>query len=457
MSAERTVLGQPPAQPESAQAPGLQHLWSIRVPAEGVSAREVVRAHRGPRMYWERPGLALAGVGIAAEFTAWGVSRFDSLHAQLQTLFAAATCFGEARPRVFGGFAFQDDFAPDNTWSVYAPAQFILPHFQVDEQEGQTWLTVNVLTEPDEVLDETTLRAAVRARLSEVRQVRAEANATPVPLDTRYPLTQDAWADLVGKATEGIRSEALAKVVLARACEVRFAEPIDVANTLAHLGQHYPECFRFLFEPRARHAVFGATPELLARVTGDRLETMALAGSIRRGATPAEDDDLAARLLHDPKERREHALVVDGLRERLQGWAEQIEIADVPSVMVLRNIQHLLTPATARVQAGGVLAAVARLHPTPALGGTPQAAALDFIRAHEPMPRGWYAAPVGWVDADLEGEFAVAIRSAVAEERRVWLYAGAGIVAESDPENEWRETALKFRPMLTALGVNDSR
>jgi isochorismate synthase len=246
---------------------------------------------------------------------------------------------------------------------------------------------------------------------------------------------------------------ALTKVVLARACEVAFAQPVDVADTLEHLGQYYPECYRFLFEPRARHAVFGATPELLARVEGNRLKTMALAGSIRRGTTASEDADLADQLWRDPKERHEHALVVEGLRERLAGWADPIAMPAVPEVMRLRNIHHLHTPVTARAVPGGVLAAVARLHPTPALGGTPQEAALAFIRAHEPMPRGWYAAPVGWVDADLDGEFAVAIRSAVAEERRVWLYAGAGIVAGSEPEREWRETALKFQPMLTALGV----
>jgi menaquinone-specific isochorismate synthase len=428
-------------------------LWSIRLPAEGIVPREAVRAYRGPRMYWERPGLALAGVGIAAEFTAWGADRFESLQTQLSTLLRAATRFGGAQPRVFGGFAFQDDFVPDNTWSVYAPAQFILPHFQVDAQNGMTWLTVNVLTEADEVLDESTLRAAVRARLSELRQARAESARIPTPVSTRYPLAPEAWAGLVAHATAAMTTSALTKVVLARACEVAFAQPVDVADTLEHLGQHYPECYRFLFEPRARHAVFGATPELLARVEGNRLKTMALAGSIRRGTTASEDADLADQLWRDPKERREHALVVEGLRERLAGWADPIAMPAVPKVMRLRNIQHLHTPVTARAVAGGVLPAVARLHPTPALGGTPQEAALAFIRAHEPMPRGWYAAPVGWVDADLDGEFAVAIRSAVADERRVWLYAGAGIVAGSEPEREWRETALKFKPMLTALGV----
>jgi menaquinone-specific isochorismate synthase len=428
-------------------------LWSIRLPAEGVVPREVVRAHRGPRMYWERPGLALAGVGIAAEFAAWGAGRLESLQTQLSTLLRAATRFGGAQPRVFGGFAFQDDFVPDNTWSVYAPAQFVLPHFQVDEQDDVTWLTVNVLTEADEVLDESTLRAAARARLSELRQARAEPARIPTPVSTRYPLAPEAWARLVTQATAAMTTGALTKVVLARACEVAFAQPVDVADTLEHLGQYYPECYRFLFEPRARHAVFGATPELLARVEGNRLETMALAGSIRRGTTASEDADLADQLWRDPKERHEHALVVEGLRERLAGWADPIAMPAVPEVMRLRNIHHLHTPVTARAVPGGVLAAVARLHPTPALGGTPQEAALAFIRAHEPMPRGWYAAPIGWVDADLDGEFAVAIRSAVAEERRVWLYAGAGIVAGSEPEREWRETALKFQPMLTALGV----
>ncbi len=131
-------------------------------------------------------------------------------------------------------------------------------------------------------------------------------------------------------------------------------------------------------------------------------------------------------------------------------------MADAPGILTLSNVHHLCTPVRARLrEVSGVLPVIAKLHPTPALGGQPRDAALDFIRQAEPVPRGWYAAPMGWIDSKLDGTFGVGIRSAVSQDKRVWLYAGVGIVAASQPQREWDETALKFRPMLDALGVAD--
>jgi menaquinone-specific isochorismate synthase len=181
---------------------------------------------------------------------------------------------------------------------------------------------------------------------------------------------------------------------------------------------------------------------------------MGLAGSIRRGKNPAEDEELADQLWHDPKERHEHALVVNEIQAKLTPLTRALDVPTDPQVLRLGYIQHLHTPIHGELQqASGVLPLVERLHPTPALGGSPRAAALEFIRRAEPVPRGWYAAPIGFIDAQLEGMFAVAIRSAIAQERRVWLYAGAGIVASSIPQKEWDEIGLKFKPMLNALGV----
>ena len=147
--------------------------------------------------------------------------------------------------------------------------------------------------------------------------------------------------------------------------------------------------------------------------------------------------------------------MVEKLRERLGRMTGTLHVAET-GIYRLSNIQHLYTPITGHLQeSGGVLPVVAALHPTPALGGDPRRRAMQVIRESEPVPRGWYAAPVGWLDRHMDGQFAVAIRSAVAQEQRVWLYAGAGIVAESVPEKEWAETALKFRPMLDALGIRE--
>jgi menaquinone-specific isochorismate synthase len=273
-------------------------------------------------------------------------------------------------------------------------------------------------------------------------------------VELNYPMSYDAWQSMIGQAIARIDSGALQKVVLSRVAEIRFDTNANVDAALDSLAMHYADCYRFLFEPRPQHAFFGATPELLARVEGRSLRTMALAGTIRRGQNEAEDAAQGQHLMNDPKERHEHALVADALRQRLAAITTELDLPDAPHLLKLSTLYHLQTPVQATLnQQSGVLPVLETLHPTPALGGAPRDQALRFISQHEPVPRGWYAAPVGWIDHNLDGVFAVAIRSAVSQDKRVWLYAGAGIVGDSQPQRDWDETALKFGPMLSALGV----
>ena len=259
---------------------------------------------------------------------------------------------------------------------------------------------------------------------------------------------------MIRHATGTMQHGPLNKVVLSRVCEIRYAQKVNVDGALAHLNAAYPDCYRFLFEPRPFHAFYGATPELIVGMNGRFLHTMGLAGSIGRGKTSAEDEALAQELLNSSKNQHEHALVVESIRRRLAPLSRQLEIPQEPTILQLGYIQHLYTPIRATLNhADGVLSILQNLHPTPALGGQPRELAMPFISQAEPVPRGWYGAPVGWLDHNLDGAFSVAIRSAITQDRRVWLYSGAGIVADSDPQAEWDETALKFRPMLNALGM----
>lgn len=459
-------------------------LVSLYAPAPAIGAAAFVGAARGrERFYWAEPGdaLVLAGAGIAAHLMAaptlpdelvdrLPAQRFAEIEAQARALFdhalirplagAMAPDSGNtkaaalARPRLFGGFAFQDDFVPDNTWSLFSPAEFILPHYQLARRGETTYLTINTIVGPEEDLTEVldALAEALEARLADV------ATQPPIsvgPTFLRYPMTRDQWGAVIEEAVAAIAAGTLAKVVLARVCEVRATGAIDAAAPLAFLDANYSDSYRFLFEPCPNHAFIGATPELLVRKSGRSLETMALAGSIGRGRTPEEDDMLAGELLMSTKDRHEHQLVVDAIRAHLAPATDVLTIPSAPAVLRLRNIQHLLTPVTGRLRQAdeGLLPLVRRLHPTPAMGGVPPERALAFLRRTEPVPRGWYAAPIGWMDSEMDGVFAVGIRSAVTQHDRAWLYAGAGIVAESTPEREWAETALKFRPMLGALGV----
>ncbi|MFO7537027.1 MAG: isochorismate synthase [Chloroflexota bacterium] len=452
-----------------------QRLVSYTLPAPQATAANFLRQARGQaRIYWQdgRSDVTFAGFGLAANLFAWGERRFAQIEQQARALFHEALLLNEgpklAAPRLFGGFAFNDDFMPDNTWSVHHPAHFILPHYQLVRIGRESWLTINALLPLDEspALLRDDLHQALLARYELLCQTEGEAapatdsgqvasSAPPPAAPTiTYPMSYEAWAAGINEARHRIATTPLEKVVLARICELRFEQPVDVEGALAYLKQHYGGCYRFLFEPRPHHAFYGATPELLAQVNGRTFHSMGLAGSIRRSSDPLQDELLGQQLLNSAKDRHEHEVVVMALLNRLAPITSKLEIAPQPGVYKLSNIQHLHTPVRAELQtAQGILSLVELLHPTPAMGGAPRDLALDFISQAEPAPRGWYAAPIGWIDHNLDGTFAVAIRSAVSQYERAWLYAGAGIVADSDPDLEWQETALKFRPMMECLGI----
>jgi menaquinone-specific isochorismate synthase len=415
------------------------------------------------RFYWQHNDEIYAGFGITAEFTAWGEDRFQSIRAKASDLFRDLRLlnddYPQATPRLFGGLSFREDFITENTWAAFAPAYFVLPHFQFTQIGSDKWLTINVQLGDADELDADEIRAALEARYQafiaqEVLPVGIQFQK-PLPPDINYPMSYETWVDIITDATSRMKAGELQKVVLSRVCELRFTHRVEIEESLYYLRQQYAGCYLFLFEPTPYLAFYGATPELLVKVEDREIETMALAGSIRRGATPAEDAALANELLADPKNRQEHAFVADALRDRLTPLTTELNIPEMPEILRLKNIQHLHTPVHGPLKEPlGVLPLVEALHPTPAMGGVPQAKAMDYIARAEPVPRGWYASPVGWIDHNLDGAFAVAIRSAISQNERVWLYAGAGIVADSIPEKEWDETALKFKPMLGALGVD---
>ncbi len=440
-------------------------LVSLSLPCDGVTLADFLRHAVGsPRFYWEssRDDVAFAGMGIALELMAWGEERFDKIHHHAMELFAEALIDASdeplSAPRLFGGFAFRDDFVPDYTWSDFTPAHFVLPHFQLVRVRDKTYLTINAHVpygeNPHALRDD--LRAALQARIAWLQDERS-VPPTPQPhlcaLD--YPLTAQAWAQGIRYAQEKMRAGELRKVVLSRVAEARFDSPINVDSALDTLASTYPETYRFLFEPRAYHAFYGATPELLVQTEGRHVKTMALAGSAKRGTTPDQDDALARQLLQDPKERYEHGVVVESITARLASLCSAVEVGDV-GIYALSNIQHLHTPISGTLKRNdGIVPLVAALHPTPALGGDPRDTALAVIGVCEPVTRGWFGAPIGWIDHKLDGQFGVAIRSAVTRNGRVWLYAGAGIVPDSQPEREWAETALKLRPMFEALHISE--
>lgn len=459
----------PPALGGGSQILETGRLVSHSIPAPGLSPASFLRQAEGqPRFFWQRGGKeeSYAGFGTAVQLMAWGENRFEEIEQKARQLFKQAEVLGKHStpilPRLFGGFSFRDDFTADNTWTAFHPAHFVLPHYQLVQKGENSWLTINAVIPESERLVEIgdQLRQALQARYQYMIENESNNDQTqPISiLEMRYPMPYDKWADLVNGAIDVMDSSGLNKVVLARVSEIRSTSRIDVCRAISFLNRTYDDCTRFLFEPRPYHAFYGATPEILVKVRGKAVTTMAMAGSKPRGRTAGEDQAIANELLNSTKERLEHQLVVQAILRRLEPITSQLNVPPEPDVFKLSYIQHLLTPISGELhQRSGILPLVQLLHPTPAMGGSPKELAMEFIRENEPVPRGWYAAPVGWFDNQMDGEFVVAIRSAVAQERRVWCYAGAGIVPDSRPEVEWKETGLKFRPMLRALDIDPER
>ena len=258
------------------------------------------------------------------------------------------------------------------------------------------------------------------------------------------------WDALVGAALSRIGAGELEKVVVARRSHLAGAA-LDLPAAAARMARAYPGCVRFAFE-RGGAIFLGASPERLVLVSGARVEVDALAGSIPR--VPGEDEARIRALLSSDKDRREQALVIDGIRAALAPFGAAVSAPGEPVIRALKNVFHLSTPIRVELpRRAHALSLAEALHPTPAVCGLPRPAADEWLAENEPLSRGWYAAPVGWFDAAGDGELAVAIRSGLVRGGEAWLYAGAGIVRGSEPAREYAETAAKQAAMLAALGV----
>ncbi|WP_227376415.1 isochorismate synthase [Haladaptatus halobius] len=425
-----------------------------------VSFRSFLAGRPAPRIYWTTPdGLEIAASGAVARITADDQGRFDEVRERASDLFASvdkndfAPDDGDGtpkatRPRLFGGFSFHAEHNASPPWDDFPGAEFVLPRVQLTRTESDTRLTVSARDASPPSVKE--MLSEARAEMETLPKMRPTADPPGVET-TRHATSRDEWCEQVRRATDQIHDGTLRKVVLATALDVELTEPVSVPDTLERLRTSYPECYRFLVEPAEGGGFFGAPPERLVSLRGQTVETEALAGSVARGETPEEDDRLAAELAESEKVREEHDIVTETIREGLEPLASSVVVGDRQRKR-LSNIQHLQTPISAELDDDEhVLSVVEALHPTPAVGGLPPDEAMRTIRETESFDRGWYASPVGWFDADGDGEFAVGIRSGVVTDERATLFAGNGIVADSDPSAEWEEVQLKFLPILNEL------
>jgi len=339
-------------------------------------------------------------------------------------------------PIAVGGFAYRPDRDPSGPWSGFPAVLLRVPALAVTRVRGRMFaIAAAAGAEALLELAHTGVRAPAARRL-DVTSVR-----NPV-----------AWTAAVETAAARLRAGEAAKVVLAREVVARGDGVVSAGMVARTLRSAYPSCFTYLVTGADGTAFAGASPELLIRRSGRRAFSQPMAGSVARGATEADDDRLARQLEASAKDNAEHRLASDFVVEALRPFAQSVS-ARPPEVVRFTNIQHLATAVTAELldPPADALELASALHPTPAVGGWPRAAADTLIDELEGMERGWYAGAVGWIDSHGDGEFAVALRCGLLWEDGARLYAGVGVMPDSDPARELEETELKFKALLHAL------
>ncbi|MFT3870633.1 MAG: isochorismate synthase [Nibricoccus sp.] len=441
---------------------GRAQLVSITLEVDALDPLAVLESIFEPgerHFYVERPaeGVAVAGAEAVAVFTASGQDRFAACQRFIDETLANTLAVGDqkapfAGPHFFSAFAFADETEASEAFEA---ATVFVPRWQVACAGGRTTAVANLLVEPNTPLD------SLAAKLWRARQKFGAFDYAAPKFSA--PAARDAIAvsevgdvghyrNAVRQALQKINAGDFRKIVLARAKDLRASAPFHPLQVLNGLRQRYSDCFAFSVANGRGQSLIGASPERLLRVKDGVITTEALAGSAPRGASASEDAAFAGNLLRNEKDLAEHACVLDSILRRLKPLGLELRHTARPGLRRLANVQHLHTPIEAAVPPSvRVLDVLARLHPTPAVGGSPREAAVPCIRKLESFPRGLYAGALGWLNASGEGEFFVGLRSALIDGPRARLCAGAGIVAGSDPEKEQAETELKFSAMQASL------
>ncbi|PSB01457.1 isochorismate synthase [Merismopedia glauca] len=410
--------------------------------------------------YWEQPekSEAIAAIDAVTYLTVAGDSRFQAAEEFMAECLEKTTIVGDKNhrwlePLFFCIFTFLDRVTQPHP--PFLPATVFLPKLQVFRRGNTGGLVANL-----KVDKKTNIDALTKQTWQQFQLVKKQGNSVGNRLtkSSYKPSIQivdresDRFKSGVNSALELIKNNQISKIVLAHCIEVIVSEKISVVECLNKLRDRHPDCYIFAANNGKGQVFLGASPERLISIKNGQLIADALAGSAPRGKTPTQDAEFANLLLSSEKERREHHAVLEFITDRLQKLGLTPQAAEVPQILPLANIQHIWTPIQAQVTPKvHPLQIISLLHPTPAVAGTPTKIACQHIRRFEPFERGLYAAPLGWINHQGDAEFIVGIRSALVEGDRAKLYAGAGIVAGSDPEQEFAEIQLKLQPLLKAL------
>ncbi len=399
-----------------------------------------------PHLYMERSPVSVSGAEAVARLSVGGEDRFEKANEFVKAWSGRILSTGDldgwfSGPLFFHAFSFDDRDDP--------AATVFIPKWQICRTEMECVAVANARVEADSDLHseaERILRA--HQTFTDLGYGETEERTGSPLLPTDKPEDEEFFLERVSKALAGIERGEFEKVVLSRWSDLDGEKPLRPLELLRELRERFPDCHSFSYSRGNRASWIGATPECLIRLTDSGYETEAIAGSAPRGADLSEDTKLGKELLSSEKDLREHAVVVDAIRKILESLGLRVVAGRHPHLVRLSNVQHLKTPLTGPRPADVRLLEIARaLHPTPAVGGSPREEALQRIAEWEPYGRGLYTGFLGWEKPSGEGQSVVALRTGRIEGATARLFAGAGIVAGSDPQRELRETRIKLEAM----------
>ena len=411
--------------------------------------------------YWENPSKqeAIAAWGVTRDLVIKSNARFAKTQSFIKSCFKQMISEGDEsingnEAKIFCSFSFFE--RAENPQSSTPTATIFLPRFQITRKHKNCFLIVNFPFQNQENLK--VIKTQLNRQTKAIDWSQYEKFSTVEKRLTDWEeqnlfsrQNSQYFKTIVRSALDSIAVDELSKIVLAHAIDIEAQKPLNVIDSLNNLRDRHPDCYIFAIGGDGGKNFIGASPERLVSIQNRQLVTDALAGSAPRGKSTSEDVQWANILLKNRKEKREHQAVSDYILKKLQDMG--VKAYQLPlQLLQLSNIQHLWTPIYAHLPKEiNPLDIVAQLHPTPAVAGVPDRVAIDKIRYYEKFDRALYAAPLGWIDRKENCEFVVGIRSALIEQNRARLYAGAGIVSGSNPDKEFAEIQLKLQSLLKAL------
>ena len=410
------------------------------------------------KFFWKCPSKKISFFGVKAiwkkDFT--NGNRDFNIKNDVKLLFSKSVSISNDKaigPKIFGGHSFLNETNCDDTWENFPRSSYFLTECLVSCIDNNTWLTISTFIKPDS--NQNLIYKKIIQHINDFNQYSSsniDNNQKITISKVKQETNNNIWNDMINSVIKEINSGKVEKVVVSRLKEIHIKEKINLFSVLQRLTDDYPECTTFMFDFPDRSIFLGCSPERLIKVKNDILKTEALAGTSPRSKNDKLDQSLSDKLIASSKENKEHNFVVKKIKEKLKPILKEVKINSKPKVIKLANVQHLKTKISGLLNVKiHIVDLVKKLHPTPAVAGSPTSKAIEIINKYEQIDRGWYSGPVGWFDSEGEGEFNVALRSALIKNQTIYVYAGCGIISDSIPQKEWDESELKMMAIITSL------